>query len=146
MQKSLCRTSRWRRDRSRSEAAEELLLTVTDTRFRQTILRVRIPGQRSRRAGDCEHHAGGAQWPGRGRDVPGPARRRRDAGDGCGATDPGAGGQVRITGRQSMGVTLFRLNEEEHMTSVFPIMDEVADVEGPERPRAVNDGEARRRG
>ena len=31
--------------------------------------------------------------------------------------------QVRITGRQAMGVTLFRLEWGEHVTSVFPVME-----------------------
>jgi len=31
--------------------------------------------------------------------------------------------QVRITGRASMGVTLFRLGDTEHVTSVFPVID-----------------------
>ena len=38
--------------------------------------------------------------------------------------------QVRITGRQAMGVTLFRLNAGEHVTSVFPVLDQGED-EGP---------------
>ena len=41
--------------------------------------------------------------------------------------------QVRITGRQAMGVTLFRLDEGEHVTSVFPVMDDA--------PRTPADGE-----
>jgi DNA gyrase subunit A len=37
--------------------------------------------------------------------------------------------QVRITGRQSMGVTLFRLDEGEKVTSCFPVVDDgVADA------------------
>ncbi len=31
--------------------------------------------------------------------------------------------QVRITGRQAMGVTLFRVDKDEHVTSVFPVLD-----------------------
>ena len=31
--------------------------------------------------------------------------------------------QVRITARQSMGVTLFRLGGAEHVTSVFPVLE-----------------------
>ena len=34
--------------------------------------------------------------------------------------------QVRITGRQAMGVTLFRVDAGEHVTSVFPVMEERA--------------------
>ncbi len=39
--------------------------------------------------------------------------------------------QVRITGRLAMGVTLFRLNAGEHVTSVFPILEEITDDTGP---------------
>jgi DNA gyrase subunit A len=31
--------------------------------------------------------------------------------------------QVRITGRQAMGVTLFRVDADEHVTSVFPVIE-----------------------
>ncbi len=31
--------------------------------------------------------------------------------------------QVRITGRQAMGVTLFRLDSGERVTSVFPVLE-----------------------
>ena len=31
--------------------------------------------------------------------------------------------QVRVTGRSSMGVTLFRLGETERVSSVFPVLD-----------------------
>jgi DNA gyrase subunit A len=32
--------------------------------------------------------------------------------------------QVRITARQAMGVTLFRVSEGEHVTSIFPVLEE----------------------
>ncbi|MDR3521931.1 MAG: DNA gyrase subunit A [Acidocella sp.] len=32
--------------------------------------------------------------------------------------------QVRITGRSVMGVTLFRLDDDEHVTSVFPVLEQ----------------------
>ncbi len=35
--------------------------------------------------------------------------------------------QVRITGRQAMGVTLFRLDAGEHVTSVFPVLEDDTD-------------------
>ena len=35
--------------------------------------------------------------------------------------------QVRITGRQAMGVTLLRLNEGERVTSCFPVLDNDGD-------------------
>ncbi len=37
------------------------------------------------------------------------------------------GDQVRITARQSMGVTLFRLSEEERVSSAFPVLDDGAE-------------------
>jgi DNA gyrase subunit A len=40
--------------------------------------------------------------------------------------------QVRITGRQAMGVTLFRVDAGEHVTSVFPVLeDDSDDVDAP---------------
>ena len=40
--------------------------------------------------------------------------------------------QVRVTGRASMGVTLFRLDEGERVTSVFPVVETVVDDAGLE--------------
>ncbi len=57
--------------------------------------------------------------------------------------------QVRITGRTAMGVTLLRLNSGEHVTSVFPVVEDAAedapDEEGPgglppQGPPGVEDG------
>jgi DNA gyrase subunit A len=47
--------------------------------------------------------------------------------------------QVRLTGRSAMGVMLFRVNAEEHVTSVFPVIEDPAaedpsDGEGPGQP------------
>ena len=39
--------------------------------------------------------------------------------------------QVRVTGRTAMGVTLFRLDAGERVTSVFPVIEQVADAEPP---------------
>ena len=39
--------------------------------------------------------------------------------------------QVRVTARQSMGVTLFRLSDAERVASVFPVIEEEAADEGP---------------
>jgi DNA gyrase subunit A len=39
--------------------------------------------------------------------------------------------QVRITGRSSMGVTLFRLGDTERVTAVFPVLD-APDLNGPD--------------
>src|SRR6185312_5800444 len=38
--------------------------------------------------------------------------------------------QVRITGRQAMGVTMFRVDPGEHVTSVFPILESDAGDNG----------------
>ncbi len=38
--------------------------------------------------------------------------------------------QIRITARQTMGVTLFRLGERERVTSVFPVIEAAGDGEG----------------
>jgi DNA gyrase subunit A len=49
--------------------------------------------------------------------------------------------QVRITARQTMGVTLFRLSETEIVTSIFPVIDDQPAAGGddtidPEIPEA----------
>jgi DNA gyrase subunit A len=38
--------------------------------------------------------------------------------------------QVRVTGRQAMGVTLFRVDAGEHVTSVFPVIEAESDENG----------------
>jgi DNA gyrase subunit A len=38
--------------------------------------------------------------------------------------------QVRITGRSVMGVTLFRLDDDERVTSVFPVLEQEPDTDG----------------
>ena len=38
--------------------------------------------------------------------------------------------QVRTTGRQAMGVTLFRVDKGEHVTSVFTVLEDEADENG----------------
>jgi DNA gyrase subunit A len=39
------------------------------------------------------------------------------------------GDQVRITGRQAMGVTLFRVDGDECVTAVFPVIETVTELE-----------------
>jgi DNA gyrase subunit A len=110
------------------EAAEEFLLTITDTGFgkRSTAYEYRVTlSQRTGRA------------------VAGtfPVRPGDDV---MLVTDAGRlirvpADQVRITGRAAMGVTLFKVDSNEHVTSVFPILDdgssdEVADEGAPEMP------------
>jgi DNA gyrase subunit A len=49
--------------------------------------------------------------------------------------------QVRITGRQAMGVTLFRVNADEHVTSVFPVVeDDVDDNDAPDEGAPHEEG------
>jgi DNA gyrase subunit A len=38
--------------------------------------------------------------------------------------------QVRATGRPAMGVTLFRVNAGEHVTSVFPVIEDESEENG----------------
>jgi DNA gyrase subunit A len=44
--------------------------------------------------------------------------------------------QVRITARQAMGVTLFRMSEGEKVTSVFPVLEEDTNGNGDAEPEA----------
>lgn len=49
--------------------------------------------------------------------------------------------QVRVTGRNSMGVTVFRLDETERVTSVFPVLDaSEIETDGNEPELATGDG------
>ena len=50
--------------------------------------------------------------------------------------------QVRLTGRSAMGVTLFRLDQGERVTSVFPVVEDAADGTGGDDRPAPPDGEA----
>ena len=114
------------------DAAEEFLLTVTDAGF-------------GKRSSAYEYRVAGRGGLGitaitlttrTGRAVAGilPVR----SGDGVMlVTDAGRlirlpVDQVRVTGRAAMGVTLFRLDSGERVTSVFPVIeDEAADEAGP---------------
>ncbi len=51
--------------------------------------------------------------------------------------------QVRVTGRTSMGVRMFRLGDTEHVTSVFPVLDapEAAIDDVLEAPTGPSPGE-----
>ena len=114
------------------EAAEEMLLTVTDGGFgkRSSAYEYRVAGRGgmgianitlSKRNGT----AVAASF----------AVRLGD--DVMLMTDAGRlirvpGDQVRITGRQAMGVMLLRLNANERVTSVFPVLEEAAPEEDPQ--------------
>jgi DNA gyrase subunit A len=50
--------------------------------------------------------------------------------------------QVRTTGRQAMGVTLFRVDKGEHVTSVFTVLEDETDENGaPPDGTVVPDGD-----
>jgi len=119
------------------EEAEEILLTVTDTGFgkRTSAYDYRVSGRGGQGIANI------TLTPRTGTAVAGTFAVR--AGDGVMmVTDAGRlirvpSDQVRITGRLSMGVTLFRLDTGEHVTSVFPVVepeapdDGVADLPAP---------------
>ena len=125
------------------EEAEEILLTVTDTGFgkRTSAFDYRVSG----RGG--QGIAGITLTPRTGTAVAGTFAVR--PGDGVMmVTDAGRlirvpSDQVRITGRLSMGVTLFRLDTGEHVTSVFPVVEpETPDEGAPELPAPTDEGES----
>ncbi|HYZ24952.1 MAG TPA: DNA gyrase subunit A [Rhodopila sp.] len=48
--------------------------------------------------------------------------------------------QVRVTGRQAMGVTLFRVDKGEHVTSVFTVLEDGSDDADSNEPEEGSDG------
>ena len=115
------------------EAAEEILLTVTDAGFgkRSSAYEYRVSGRGGQGIANMSLSARNgtsvvASFPVR-------------PGDGVMLmTDEGRlirvpADQVRVTGRSSMGVTLFRLGVTERVSSVFPVLDS-GDVEAAEEP------------
>ncbi len=129
------------------EAAEEMLLTVTNGGFgkRSSAYEYRVAGRGgqgianitlSKRNGT----AVAASFP------------VRPGDDVMLMTDAGRlirvpGDQVRITGRQAMGVMLLRLNADERVTSVFPVLEEASPDEdadaatGGSMPDVAENGE-----
>ena len=113
------------------EAAEQLLLTVTDGGFgkRSSAYEYRVAGRGGQgianiTLGPRNGLAVAASFP------------VRPGDDVMLVTDAGRlirvpADQVRITGRQAMGVTLFRLDSGERVTSVFPVLENVVE-EGAE--------------
>ncbi len=109
------------------EAAEEILLTVTDAGFgkRSSAYEYRVSG----RGGQGIANITLSSRNGASVVASFPVR----PGDGVMlVTDEGRlirvpADQVRVTGRSSMGVTLFRLGETERVSSVFPVIDSVLD-------------------
>jgi DNA gyrase subunit A len=113
------------------EAAEDMLLTVTDMGFgkRSSAYEYRVTG----RGGQGIANITLAPRNGKSVVATFPVREGDDV---MLVTDIGRlirvpADQVRITGRQAMGVTLFRVDAEEHVTSVFPVLEEESDDAEP---------------
>jgi DNA gyrase subunit A len=114
------------------EAAEEMLLTVTDMGFgkRTSAYEYRVSGRAGMGIGNItlvprNGRAVAATFP------------VRDGDDIMMVTDAGRlirvpVDQVRIIGRTAMGVTLFRVDKGEHVTSVFTVLETESDDSGPE--------------
>ena len=112
------------------EEAEEFLLTVTDAGFgkRSSAYEYRVTG----RGGQGIANIMLAPRNGTAVVASFPVRQGDDV---MLVTDAGRlirvpADQVRITGRQAMGVTLFRVNAGEHVTSVFPVIEAAGDENG----------------
>jgi DNA gyrase subunit A len=104
-------------------AAEEFLLTVTDIGFgkRTSAYEYRVTGRGGQGIANI------TLSPRNGTSVVG-TLPVNDVDDVMLVTDAGRlirvpANQVRITGRQAMGVTLFRVDADEHVTSVFPVVE-----------------------
>jgi DNA gyrase subunit A len=111
------------------EAAEEIIFTVTDGGFgkRSSAYEYRVTGRGGQGIAGIELRKRN------GREVVAsfPVRPGDDV---MLVTDNGRlirlpAEQVRITGRQSMGVTLLRLNDGERVTSCFPVLDDSGDAD-----------------
>ena len=118
------------------EVGEEILLTVTDSGFgkRTSAYEYRVSG----RGGQGIANITLAPRNGKAVVATFPVRSGDDV---MLVTDAGRlirvpGDQVRITGRQGMGVTLFRVDAGERVTSVFPVLDdETEETNTPEAPQ-----------
>ncbi|MGA3400941.1 MAG: DNA gyrase subunit A [Acetobacteraceae bacterium] len=123
------------------EAAEELLLTVTDMGFgkRSSAYEYRVTG----RGGQGIANITLAPRNGTAVVATLPVRSGDDV---MMVTDAGRlirvpADQVRITGRQAMGVTLFRVIAGEHVTSVFPVIEDETEENGGPDSAPQNEGE-----
>jgi DNA gyrase subunit A len=112
------------------EDSEEMLLTVTDMGFgkRTSAYEYRVTG----RGGQGIANVTLAPRNGKAVVATFPVRQGDDI---MMVTDAGRlirvpVDQVRITGRQAMGVTLFRVDKGEHVTSVFTVLEDEADENG----------------
>jgi len=127
---------------SEMEAAEEMLLTVTDSGFgkRSSAYEYRVTG----RGGQGIANITLAPRNGKSVVATFPVRAGDDV---MLVTDAGRlirvpADQVRITGRQAMGVMLFRVDAGEHVTSVFPVLEEESDEnDSPEDASGDGDGD-----
>jgi DNA gyrase subunit A len=122
------------------EAAEEMLLTVTDGGFgkRSSAYEYRVTG----RAGQGIANIALSKRNGTAVVATFPVRPGDDV---MLVTDGGRlirvpADQVRVTGRMAMGVTLLRLNNGEHVTSVFPVVEDAPDEDGPTEDAPTEDG------
>ncbi len=124
------------------EAAEEMLLTVTDSGFgkRSSAYEYRVTG----RGGQGIANITLAPRNGKSVVATFPVRAGDDV---MLVTDAGRlirvpADQVRITGRQAMGVMLFRVDAGEQVTSVFPVLEEENDDnDGSDDAPSGNDGD-----
>jgi len=124
------------------DAAEEMLLTVTDSGFgkRSSAYEYRVTG----RGGQGIANITLAPRNGKSVVATFPVRAGDDV---MLVTDAGRlirvpADQVRITGRQAMGVMLFRVDAGEHVTSVFPVLEEESDDnDSPEDTSGEGDGD-----
>ncbi len=108
--------------------AEEILLTVTDSGFgkRSSAYEYRVAGRGGQGIANITLNAR------RNGKAVAASFQVREGDDVMLVTDGGRlirvpVDQVRITGRSVMGVTLFRLDDDERVTSVFPVLEQEAD-------------------
>jgi DNA gyrase subunit A len=122
------------------ETTEEMLLTVTDMGFgkRTSAYEYRVTGRGGQGIGNI------TLAPRNGKTVVAtfPVRQGDDI---MMVTDAGRlirvpVDQVRITGRQAMGVTLFRVDKGEHVTSVFTVLEDDTDDNGAPPADGPEDG------
>ena len=123
------------------EAAEEMLLTVTNLGFgkRSSAYEYRVTG----RGGQGIANITLAPRNGTAVVATLPVRSGDDV---MMVTDAGRlirvpADQVRITGRQAMGVTLFRVIAGEHVNSVFPVIEDETDDNGGSDTAPQNEGQ-----
>lgn len=111
--------------------AEEILLTVTDSGFgkRSSAYEYRVSGRGGQGVANITLN------PRRNGNAVAASFAIRPGDDVMLVTDGGRlirvpADQVRLTGRTAMGVTLFRLDDDERVTSVFPVIEDDQDIEG----------------